>query len=429
MDRKYYVLCQDDCKFEGMTKEQTIAAIAEATGAVPQNIDEAFISQIVNQNGGSLRLWQGTRAEYNALPEKDAGTIYHITDDKTGQEAWNKAAEAEATAQAAEEIAIGAAAQSIATYTHTAGALKGSGANGKFKATVSETISRVKINGESYPVNCAGESEMELVAGAWYTFIFDGAAVNFRGGGAGGLNFKIVGGTTEPTSPAENTIWINTSTAIGEYQFLATEPTTRADGTALQTGDLWLSIGASANVKFNALKKNNLQVYFLMSNQWDGSAWIYKESECFQDGKWQSLSYKVLVGSTFYNGHGLGTMSKAGDYSFTKTTTGYKMYAGDPNTSYCYQQISGEIDITNYKTIKVRVTANATYNVTNQYCQGISLYVYSGSTEIATASLKTATKDKTYDLTIDVSSRTGKVTFTIRANGYGHGTFELIELI
>lgn len=94
MNRKYFVLCEDDCKFEGMTKEQTIAAIAEATGNVPQSIDEAFISQIVNQNGGSLKLWRGTRAEYNALPEKDeAGTIYHITDDKTAQEAWNKAAE------------------------------------------------------------------------------------------------------------------------------------------------------------------------------------------------------------------------------------------------------------------------------------------------------------------------------------------------
>ena len=109
MSRKYFVLCEDDCKFEGMTKEQILAAIAEATGNTPQGIDEAFISQIVNQNNGSsLKIWMGTRAEYNALTEKDAGTVYHITDDKTPQEAWNKAAAAEATAQAAEEIATGA---------------------------------------------------------------------------------------------------------------------------------------------------------------------------------------------------------------------------------------------------------------------------------------------------------------------------------
>ena len=34
----------------------------------------------------------------------------------------------------------------------------------------------------------------------------------------GGLNFKIVGGTTEPTNPKENTVWINTDVDIGEWQ-------------------------------------------------------------------------------------------------------------------------------------------------------------------------------------------------------------------
>ena len=39
---------------------------------------------------------------------------------------------------------------------------------------------------------------------------------NARGGG-GGLNLKVVGGTTQPTNPRENTIWVNTTTAITGY--------------------------------------------------------------------------------------------------------------------------------------------------------------------------------------------------------------------
>lgn len=38
------------------------------------------------------------------------------------------------------------------------------------------------------------------------------------------LNFEIVGGTAEPSNPKENTIWINTDTAITGWEFSANEP-------------------------------------------------------------------------------------------------------------------------------------------------------------------------------------------------------------
>lgn len=38
------------------------------------------------------------------------------------------------------------------------------------------------------------------------------------------LNFKVVGGTTEPTSSSENTIWVNTDVEITSWVFSATEP-------------------------------------------------------------------------------------------------------------------------------------------------------------------------------------------------------------
>lgn len=44
----------------------------------------------------------------------------------------------------------------------------------------------------------------------------------------GELNFKVVGGTTEPTDPKENTIWIDTSTPVNCYDFSVNEPYRRS---------------------------------------------------------------------------------------------------------------------------------------------------------------------------------------------------------
>ena len=49
---------------------------------------------------------------------------------------------------------------------------------------------------------------------------------NLSGGGSSGasLNFKVVGGTTEPANPSENTIWVNTDEPITSWIFSAKNP-------------------------------------------------------------------------------------------------------------------------------------------------------------------------------------------------------------
>lgn len=51
-------------------------------------------------------------------------------------------------------------------------------------------------------------------------------AKGFKMGGGGGapLNFKVVGGTSAPSNPKENTIWVNTDSAITGWHFGAEEP-------------------------------------------------------------------------------------------------------------------------------------------------------------------------------------------------------------
>lgn len=79
-ERNYYCIRDDKCLFPSMTKEQIIAAIAEATGNTPTSIDDAFITKLKDQNyGKAVKLWIGTQAEYNALtPEPDV--FYVFTD-------------------------------------------------------------------------------------------------------------------------------------------------------------------------------------------------------------------------------------------------------------------------------------------------------------------------------------------------------------
>ena len=83
MPNETYNLIDDKhCLHEGMTREQIINAIAEATGATPQNIDDGFISTVVETNHGtSIHIWKGTASEYAALETHDANTLYVITDD------------------------------------------------------------------------------------------------------------------------------------------------------------------------------------------------------------------------------------------------------------------------------------------------------------------------------------------------------------
>ncbi|MEG1859745.1 MAG: hypothetical protein RR193_05310, partial [Christensenellaceae bacterium] len=189
------------------------------------------------------------------------------------------------------------ASNGIFLYTHSlTGAvhtLSGSGANGKFKAAASGTVAAFTVNGTACSVKQGEEAEIELVNGCWYTFILDGNTLNFKSGGAA-LNFKIVGGTTQPTNPSENTIWANTSIAIGDWQFMATQPTMRSDGTALQEGDLYINIVLSGGKELNVLKKNAITIYPFICFQYNNGAFIKKGIQIFKDNCWKEFVLEVF---------------------------------------------------------------------------------------------------------------------------------------
>lgn len=112
------------------------------------------------------------------------------------------------------------------------------------------------------------------------------AIISRRGGGGGGLNFQIIGVTTAPNNPKENTIWVNTSTKITDWVFSATQP-------AGSDGMVWFQIGTSSSVPFNALKKNTLRVYPMSCKQCVSGSWVAKRAKTYLNGKWTDWAVKL----------------------------------------------------------------------------------------------------------------------------------------
>lgn len=111
--------------------------------------------------------------------------------------------------------------------------------------------------------------------------------------GGASLNFKIVGGTTQPSNPKENTIWANTAVAIGQWAFSSTTPSV-INGVAVNAGDIWIETSNNSTFNFNALKKNEINVELAAVKQYDGARWLNCAAYIFQDNAWTQFSFSTI---------------------------------------------------------------------------------------------------------------------------------------
>lgn len=162
----------------------------------------------------------------------------------------------------------------------------------------------------------------------------------FGGGGGTSLNFDVKAYATEEAmlaaTPKENTIGIITTTPITSWIFSATEPAETMEGM------VWITTGTSSTVKFNALKKNCIQVYPISAKQYVSGAWVNKNMKCYQNGKWRDFGYYIIQ-------NGVLEKTLDGDGNLTQ---------GDGIVRF--EAIGGtirmrtiEIDVSNYNTIVI----------------------------------------------------------------------------
>lgn len=105
------------------------------------------------------------------------------------------------------------------------------------------------------------------------------------GGGGSSLNFKVIVVASElllPATAKENTIAVITDTAITSYVFSVSAPTSPAEGM------VWVATGTASVVGFNALKKNNIQLYPSGCQQYISGVWTVKKAVTWQNNAWQS---------------------------------------------------------------------------------------------------------------------------------------------
>ena len=244
-----------------------------------------------------------------------------------------------------------------------------------------------------------------------------GTCILYGNGGSGGasdLNFKVVGGTSAPSSPKENTIWVNTSVAITGWAFSATAPSSPAAGL------VWIPTGEYSAVKFNALKKNGIQVYPASAKQYVGGAWVYKTAKIYQGGAWKELiTYLYNKGNecTDLTGGWAATATKPSGSGSTAVTPAVTKGTDSITISLTsgwevgyrigYLATVKSIDLTNYSKI--------TANVTNLSVNGeiiVSNSKTSGFSKAATMKLSVGVN------ALDISSLNGKYYVLLGMGGH-----------
>lgn len=219
------------------------------------------------------------------------------------------------------------------------------------------------------------------------------------GGGIAGLNFKVVGGTTQPTNPRENTIWVNTSNDITGWVFASKAPTA-------SEGLVWFSTSSISSVAFNAVKKNGIWVYPAGCQQYVSGAWVTKNAKTYQSGTWKDWVfwlYKDGVKEVEFTDNALNTIGTTsliwGDTAATFAGTG-----GDQTTWFSVWTTTPLIDVSVYTKLICKLSSlncgNATWGSFN-----IGL-VRSTQTELAVAGGIKDSVAEAYDRSVDDAAKT-----------------------
>lgn len=188
----------------------------------------------------------------------------------------------------------------------------------------------------------------------------------FGGGDGAPLNFKVVG-NLQPDNPKENTIWVDTDVPITSWIFSAEEPS------PAEAGMVWISVGTSSSVAFNALRKNSVQVYPLSAKQYISGAWVNVTAMSYQNGEWSAwvTNLVVLKDGTLYVGTWsvATTVSQFSDGTITATYDENKGNGG---------WLSEKIDTTGHTKLVFRCKVSKVGNTSSGFNFGLSTQTFSG---------------------------------------------------
>lgn len=227
---------------------------------------------------------------------------------------------------------------------------------------------------------------------------------NMTGGAGGRLNLTVTGGTARPASPKENTVWVNTATAITGWTIGYEKPASPAEG------HVWLPLAGitPASLVVAPDKKSALSLNLTSANQYVSGSWQSKPTEAYVKGAWKNLAMLVLENGAFCYGDQsmFGHWADAGSIAFSSTDTAFSIASSSGGT-----HTSGFLfDFTNYSKLRITMSytirsgspAKPAITIKYQVANGniYALYNLYNSGNIASAAK--ATRE------IDISSITGE---------------------
>lgn len=251
------------------------------------------------------------------------------------------------------------------------------------------------------------------------------------GAGGGGLTFNVVGGTTLPNSPKENTVWVNTSTAIENVYAQVYAPANPV------SGDVWINTHVTLDAYGNPIVSDTLTMTVSESpiirisaksgQQWDGSAWKKCSTRVYKNGAWSPDVLVILMDGVWGS---LGQPTKAfknADHTSISSmlsfsyVDGYMFVKAIYNGADLYRlYITTPIDVSPYNTMMV-----VGYSVSSLvYGWAFLNSTIKGSSsttddDYSASQIKGGTATSPVTLTTDISSANGQMYFGvgIKSNG------------
>lgn len=249
---------------------------------------------------------------------------------------------------------------------------------------------------------------------------------NMTGGGAG-LKLKVVGGTAAPSSPRENTLWVNTDTEISGYAFAVNQPVNPVEGM------VWFQTGLDASAPINIDRKNTVMLYPVDCMQYISGAWTAKKAQTYMGGVWLEWWQGELYadGNTFDSTTGgfVGVPFTATAPAVTYNADNVKLVQANQTWGGLWRT-NNLIDLSNYSSLSLTYSGWWIQDSENDLRLAV-LPQNAADISAAAAYLqrKSPSDGGTYTVTLDVSALTGKYYLGIYMYArYGDQTINVHDL-
>lgn len=254
------------------------------------------------------------------------------------------------------------------------------------------------------------------------------------GGGGAALNFDVKAYATKElllaAAPKENTIGIISTTEMTGWIIDANQPEN------LTEGMVWISVGTSSTVEFNALKKNGLQVYPLTAKQYISGALVNVTAMSYQGEEWvEWIIYLYNSGNEFSDITGGWVATSVRAYS-NNTAATPSVTRGEDNILIELTSTSGNNKSGSLRTAKKITLDNCNKLTLDFYTSGTDdgnvllaimstdspSYVYGNENAVAFVAGKVLSNTK---LEIDLSAVTGEYYIFVALAVYNANTAKL----